>query len=80
MMAAPCCRHISSLFLDYYNGRGGNEEDEDEDNDGNDGDDGGDGDNIGIIKIMTKLALLAGKIKSAWSSPGFTRPAAATAT
>lgn len=77
MMAAPCCCHISSLFLIILMAvavmkktrmkimiimMAAM------------------GDNIGIIKIMTKFALLAGKIKSAWSLPGFTRRAAAMVT
>lgn len=77
MMAAPCCRHISSLFLIILMAVAVMKKTRmkimiimmvam--------------GDNIGIIKIMTKFALLAGKIKSVWSLPGFTRRAAATVT
>lgn len=80
MMAAPCCRHISSLFLIILMAVAVMKKTRMKIMIIMTAMMAAMGDNIGIIKIMTKFVLLAGKIKSVWSLPGFTRRAAATAT
>lgn len=69
---------VTFPFLDDYNGSSGNEDDKDEDNDHNDGDDNK-RDNQDNDEVHPPIAT-TGKTRIAWSLPGSTLPAVATAT